>query len=80
MLTWIILGLIAGILARWIMPGRQSFGLIMTILLGIMGAVLGGFLGKFFGIASVDGINLKSVLLAAVGAVIILWIGRKLRR
>ncbi|HCU6658940.1 TPA: GlsB/YeaQ/YmgE family stress response membrane protein, partial [Escherichia coli] len=48
-LSWIIFGLIAGILAKWIMPGKDGGGFFMTILLGIVGAVVGGWISTLFG-------------------------------
>lgn len=47
-LSWIIFGLIAGILAKWIMPGKDGGGFFMTIILGIVGAVVGGWISTFF--------------------------------
>lgn len=56
-LSWIIFGLIAGILAKWIMPGKDGGGFFMTILLGIVGAVVGGWISTLFGFGKVDGFN-----------------------
>nr|WP_086939889.1 GlsB/YeaQ/YmgE family stress response membrane protein [Thaumasiovibrio occultus] len=75
--TWIILGLVAGILAKWIMPGKDGGGLILTIILGIAGAFVGGFLGSFIGVGATDGFNLTSVLTATAGAFILLFIYNK---
>jgi uncharacterized membrane protein YeaQ/YmgE (transglycosylase-associated protein family) len=77
--SWIILGLIAGALAKWLMPGEQGGGWIITMVLGIAGAFVGGWLGTLVGIGSVTGINVVSVLTAAVGAVIVLFLYGKLR-
>ena len=79
-LTWIILGLIVGLLARLIMPGRQRGGLIITVLLGIGGALLGGYLGSALGIGTVSGFDIKSLLIATGGAILILLVFRLLRR
>jgi len=51
-LTWIIMGLIVGILAKWIMPGKDPGGFIVTILIGIAGAFVGGFIGSLLGLVS----------------------------
>mgnify|MGYP000016584235 CR=1 FL=1 len=59
-LSWIIFGLIAGILAKWIMPGKDGGGFFMTILLGIVGAVVGGWISTLFGFGKVDGFNLAA--------------------
>ena len=80
-LAWIILGLISGAIAKAIMPGRDPGGFIVTCLIGIVGAVIGGFLGNtLFGISGVSGVNLYSILVAVVGAVILLWIYRMVTR
>ncbi len=79
-LTWIVLGLIVGLLARFIMPGKDPLGFIITILLGIAGAFVGGFLGSQLGLGSVKGFDLVSILLATGGAVLILIIYRFLKK
>ncbi|SFC03526.1 GlsB/YeaQ/YmgE family stress response membrane protein [Streptomyces aidingensis] len=75
-LAWILLGLLAGLIARALMPGRQPGGIIVTTLLGIGGALLGGWLGKvIFGVDSVDGFfELSTWIAAVVGAVIIIFL------
>jgi uncharacterized membrane protein YeaQ/YmgE (transglycosylase-associated protein family) len=71
-LTWILIGLVAGILAKLVMGDR--FGWIITILLGIVGAFVGGFVFSLFGGPGVSGFNLVSILVATVGAIIVLFI------
>lgn len=78
-LSWIIFGLIAGILAKWIMPGEDRGGFIMTIILGIIGALVGGYISTFFGMGRVDGFNLGSFVVAVIGSLVVLFIYRKLR-
>lgn len=73
-LTWIIFGLIAGALAKMIMPGNQSMGWLMTIILGIVGAFVGGFVGSLLGLGTVDEFSFGSMALAVVGALIVLWL------
>ncbi|MDQ4128729.1 MAG: GlsB/YeaQ/YmgE family stress response membrane protein [Actinomycetota bacterium] len=75
-LTWIIVGLIAGALGKLIMPGDDPGGIIVTIILGIVGAFVGGFVFSLFGGAGVTGLNLGSILVATVGAIILLAIYR----
>ena len=76
-LAWIILGLIAGAIAKAIMPGRDPGGFIVTALIGIVGAVIGGFLGNMiFGIGGVSGVDIRSILISVVGALLLLWIYR----
>ncbi len=77
-LSWIVFGLIAGSLAKWIMPGRDPGGCVVTILLGIGGAVVGGFIASQFGLGTVSGFNLGSLLFAIGGALVILFIYRTL--
>jgi uncharacterized membrane protein YeaQ/YmgE (transglycosylase-associated protein family) len=79
-LAWIILGLIAGAIAKAIMPGDDPGGIIVTILIGIVGAFLGGFLGNMVAGSGINGFSAWSVLLAVVGAIILLWIYRTATR
>jgi uncharacterized membrane protein YeaQ/YmgE (transglycosylase-associated protein family) len=75
-LAWIVLGLIAGAIAKAIMPGNDPGGIIVTILIGIVGAFLGGFLGNMIAGTGLNGFSLWSILLAVVGAILLLWIYR----
>jgi len=79
-LSWIIMGLIVGVLAKWIMPGKDPGGIIVTICLGIAGAFVGGFVGSLLGLGSVTGFNAGSFLLATGGAVMLLVLYRTLKR
>ena len=80
-LAWILFGLIAGGLAKLIMPGKDPGGCIVTILIGIAGALLGGFLGQaIFGTGRVTGFNLPSLLIAVLGAILLLAVYRLLVR
>ena len=78
-IAWIIFGLIAGIIAKFLMPGRDPGGFIVTIIIGILGGLLGGWIGTQLGIGSVDGFNLMSFLLAVLGSVILLFIYRLIK-
>ncbi|PQA95669.1 hypothetical protein B0A69_04650 [Chryseobacterium shigense] len=73
-LTWIIFGLIAGAIAKLIMPGTQGGGWLMTIILGIVGAFVGGFVGSLLNWGTVNSFDFRSMLLAVGGALIVLWI------
>ena len=75
-ITWIVMGLIVGVLAKWIMPGKDPGGLFITIVLGIAGAMLGGGIGAKLGLGTVTGFNLISIALATGGALILLIIYR----
>jgi uncharacterized membrane protein YeaQ/YmgE (transglycosylase-associated protein family) len=79
-LSWIVMGLIVGVLAKWVMPGKDPGGLIMTILLGIAGAFVGGFAGSFLGLGKVTGFNLGSLLLALGGAIVLLVLYRIIKK
>jgi uncharacterized membrane protein YeaQ/YmgE (transglycosylase-associated protein family) len=79
-LSWIVMGLIVGVLAKFIMPGKDPGGFIVTILLGIGGAFVGGYIGSFLGLGAFTGFNLGSLLLAIGGAVILLILYRVVKR
>ncbi len=80
LLSWTALGLIAGILAKMLIPGRDPGGFIVTILIGVAGAMLGGFIAAGLGWADVTGVNLHSIMVAIGGSVLVLLIYRALRR
>lgn len=72
--SWILVGLVAGMLAKWIMPGDQKAGFFLTAALGIVGGVLGGGVMSLISGRSLTGFNLTSLLVATAGAVIVLLI------
>ena len=78
-LAWIVLGLIAGFIASKIV-NKQGEGFFLDIVLGIVGAVAGGWIFSAFGAHGVTGVNLYSILVAVVGAVVVLAIYHALRR
>ena len=80
-LYWILLGLIAGSLAKWILPGRDPAGCLFTIILGIGGALLGGLLGAYAGWGEVaqGELDVRSIAIATAGAIVVLVVGRILR-
>ena len=71
-LSWIVFGLIAGALAKWIMPGDDPGGLIITTLIGVLGAFVGGYLGTLLGLGTVSGFDIRSFLIAVGGALVLL--------
>lgn len=71
-ISWIVFGLIAGVLAKWIMPGRDPGGVIVTILIGVAGAFVGGFVGTLLGLGTVSGFDIRSFFIAVGGAVLLL--------
>jgi uncharacterized membrane protein YeaQ/YmgE (transglycosylase-associated protein family) len=79
-LSWIVLGLIVGVIAKFIMPGRDPGGIIITILIGIVGAFVGGFIGSLLGFGTVTGFNAGSIMLAIGGAVLLLILYRVIKR
>ena len=72
-LSWIVMGLIVGAIAKVIMPGDDPGGFIVTILIGVAGAFVGGFIGSLVGLGTVTGFNLASIGLAVVGALVLLY-------
>ena len=78
-LAWILFGLIAGIIAKFIMPGRDPGGFIMTIVIGIVGAMLGGWLATQLGLGDITGFDIRSFFIAVAGSLILLFIYRRIR-
>lgn len=79
-LSWIVLGLVAGALAKFIVPGKDPGGIILTILIGIAGAFVGGFLGSLVGFGSVASFDLAGILIATAGAIILLVLYRVVKK
>jgi uncharacterized membrane protein YeaQ/YmgE (transglycosylase-associated protein family) len=73
-ISWILVGLIAGLLAKWLMPESGPRGLIITILIGMAGASIGGFIFRLLGGTGATGFNLWSILVATLGAIILLFL------
>jgi uncharacterized membrane protein YeaQ/YmgE (transglycosylase-associated protein family) len=74
-IAWIVLGAIAGFITNLIMGGKE--GVLATILLGIVGAVVGGFLiGTVLGLADVTGLNIESLVVAVIGAIVVVLVYR----
>lgn len=74
------MGLIVGLLAKFIMPGKDPGGLIITILIGIAGSFVGGFIGSFLGFGTVTGFNVGSLLLSVGGAILLLILYRVIKK
>jgi len=79
-IAWIIFGAIAGFIGRSLMPGSQPMPIWMTILLGIAGAIVGGFIGQALGLSDGDGFDIGSLVLAGITAFLLLFIVSKTRR
>lgn len=78
-LSWIVVGLVAGMLAKFLLPGKDPGGLIMTIVIGIVGGLLGGWIGTTLGWGTVSGFNLRSIGLAILGSLVLLILARIFR-
>jgi len=79
-LSWIIVGLIAGALARLIMPGRDPMGIVATIVLGIIGSLLGGFVSMaIWRNNDSSAFQGSGLLLSILGAIVVLWIWRMVK-
>jgi uncharacterized membrane protein YeaQ/YmgE (transglycosylase-associated protein family) len=75
-LSWIVLGLLAGLIAKWLTSGSDPKGCLVTIVIGIVGAAIGGWVGTQLGLGSVSGFDLRSLALAVAGSVLLLLILR----
>jgi uncharacterized membrane protein YeaQ/YmgE (transglycosylase-associated protein family) len=78
-IAWIVLGLIAGFIASKIV-NKSGEGALLDIVLGVVGAIVGGWLFSFFGMAGVTGLNIYSLLVAVIGAVVLLVVYHAIRR
>ena len=79
-LAWIVFGLIAGALAKFIMPGDDPGGIFITILIGIAGAMVGGFIASALGFGGISGFNIGSMLTAIAGALLLLFLYRQFKK
>ena len=80
LIAWIVLGLIAGAIAKALMPGRDPGGCIITIIIGIVGALLGGFLATLLGFGGLaGGLDWRNLIIAILGSMVLLVIWRMLR-
>ena len=78
-LSWIVMGLIAGAIAKFLMPGDDPGGFFMTIVIGIVGALLGGFIATALGLGDVTGFNIRSLLIAIGGSIVLLVVWRAIK-
>ncbi|MFC0336326.1 Uncharacterized membrane protein YeaQ/YmgE, transglycosylase-associated protein family [Kushneria avicenniae] len=79
-IAWIIFGLIAGAIAKFLMPGKDPGGIIVTIVIGILGAIVGGWIGTALGFGSVSGFNIGSFAIAVIGALVLLFLYRVVKK
>lgn len=73
-LSWIIFGLLAGMVAKWLTSGSDPKGCLVTIVIGIVGAAIGGWIGSQLGLGTVSGFDLRSFSLAVIGSIVLLLI------
>lgn len=78
-IAWLVLGGLAGWIGSIIMKTDGSQGIILNIIVGIVGAYVGGWLFNYFGKAGVDGLNLYSLLVSVIGSVVLLWVVKMIR-
>lgn len=79
-ILWIVFGAIAGWIASMIMGTDASMGALANIIVGIVGAFIGGFIFNLFGAGGVTGFNIWSLIVAIIGSVVLLWLVRLFRR
>lgn len=75
-LAWIIFGLLAGVIAKWLTSGSDPKGCFVTIIIGIVGAGIGGWIGTQLGLGTVQKFDLRSLALAVIGSVVLLLLLR----
>lgn len=79
LIAWIVLGGIAGLIAKALMPGKDPGGCILTVIIGIVGALLGGFLATALGYGGLSGLDWRSLVIAVIGSFVLLAILRIFR-
>jgi uncharacterized membrane protein YeaQ/YmgE (transglycosylase-associated protein family) len=77
--SWIVMGLIAGAVGKFLLPGKDPGGCITTILIGIAGALIGGFVATYLGFGGVSGFDVRSLVVATLGATLLLMVLRIFR-
>jgi uncharacterized membrane protein YeaQ/YmgE (transglycosylase-associated protein family) len=80
LISWVVFGLIAGLIAKLIMPGKDPGGCIITVIVGIVGAILGGFLASLLGFGGISGFDWRSLFIAILGSLILLFIWRAIAK
>ena len=79
-ILWLALGVVAGFIAKIVMPGSGPSGWIMTILIGVAGAFVGGFVAAHLGFGTVRGFDVRSLVIATAGSALLLFLYRRARR
>ena len=78
--SWALSGIVVGALATWSLPGKEPGGFFITMLIGIAGAIVGGFIGTLLGLGSVNGFNVRSLVISIIGALLLLAIYRRVKK
>ena len=79
-LDWMLFGLIVGVIAKLVMPGRDPGGVVVTMLIGIAGAFIGGYIATLLGFGNVTGFDIRSLIIAVLGSVGLLFLYKKIAR
>lgn len=79
-LSWIVFGLLAGVIAKWLISGNDPQGCVVTIVIGIVGASVGGWIGTQLGLGTISGFDFRSLALAVTGSILLLLILRAVNR
>jgi uncharacterized membrane protein YeaQ/YmgE (transglycosylase-associated protein family) len=78
LLSWIIVGIVAGWLAKMVIPGEGPRGVLGDLVIGVVGAIAGGWIFNYFGHPGATGMNIGSIVVAFIGAVVVLWLMRQI--
>ncbi len=79
LISWVVLGALAGFIGRRIMPGKDPGGCFVTPLIGIVGALVGGLVATWLGFGGISGFDWRSLIIAILGALVVLFIWRKIK-
>lgn len=74
--SWIVMGLVAGSIARFLLPGKDPGGCLLTPMIGVAGALIGGFLATYLGFGGISGFDVRSLVIATLGAIVLLIVLR----
>ena len=77
--SWILMGLLAGAIGKFLLPGKDPGGCITTVLIGVAGALVGGFIATYFGFGGISGFDPRSLVVATLGAILLLAVLRVFR-
>jgi uncharacterized membrane protein YeaQ/YmgE (transglycosylase-associated protein family) len=77
--SWAVIGLVAGAISKYVLPGKEAGGCITTILIGIGGALLGGLLATYMGYGGISGFDVRSLVVATLGSILLLIVLRLLK-